>query len=429
MRKAAIGCGVIAAYLLSGAGALSADLGGGGLADLEERIAELEASTVRKGNRKVTVKLSGYVSHSIMWWDDGGMTDMYVGDGGNMSSRFRLEGLARINNNVSAGFLYEFGVANNTLGAMNQTAGGDDLGGSFTLRDSTVWMAHKQLGKVKLGFGSTATDNLILTDVSNSGVATTADVALYNGGFFLRSTLAGGNLVPLTWGNILNQGVSFDTARRNHVSYTSPVLGGFELQAAVGEDNFWDVALRYAGEFGGFRVAGGIGYSVDTEAPLFHTVIPATDLKTYMGSLSIKHMVSGLFVTGAAAKRDVGWAVSFGANTIAAKDMEMWHVRGGIEKNFFGIGNTTVFAGYHSAEDAVGFTWTNPAFGINVSSEAHVMEAGIVQAIDAAAMDLFLTYKKFDGDIKITSTPTGALNNALGVQDFSAVIGGARIQF
>jgi hypothetical protein len=49
----------------------AADLGGDCCADLEERIAELEATAVRKGNRKVSVTITGYVTKQIMFWDDG----------------------------------------------------------------------------------------------------------------------------------------------------------------------------------------------------------------------------------------------------------------------------------------------------------------------------------------------------------------------
>ena len=56
------------AFVFSGAvtPASAADLGGNCCADLEERIAELEATTVRKGNRKVSLQISGYVSHHVM---------------------------------------------------------------------------------------------------------------------------------------------------------------------------------------------------------------------------------------------------------------------------------------------------------------------------------------------------------------------------
>jgi hypothetical protein len=48
-----------AGLMIAGASAQAADLGGNCCADLEERIAELEATTARKGNRKVSLTVSG----------------------------------------------------------------------------------------------------------------------------------------------------------------------------------------------------------------------------------------------------------------------------------------------------------------------------------------------------------------------------------
>ena len=74
MKKLSLGALVAAGLLLGGltAGSASAaDLGGNCCADLEERIAELEATTARKGNRKVSLTISGWVGEQVMWWDDG----------------------------------------------------------------------------------------------------------------------------------------------------------------------------------------------------------------------------------------------------------------------------------------------------------------------------------------------------------------------
>ena len=51
---------IMGAY--SDAPAKAADLGGDCCSDLEERVAELEATTVRKGNKKVSVTLYGQVN-------------------------------------------------------------------------------------------------------------------------------------------------------------------------------------------------------------------------------------------------------------------------------------------------------------------------------------------------------------------------------
>ena len=47
-------------------------------ADLEELVAELKATTVRKGNKKVTVQIYGKVNYAALWWDDGGEQNLYV---------------------------------------------------------------------------------------------------------------------------------------------------------------------------------------------------------------------------------------------------------------------------------------------------------------------------------------------------------------
>ena len=56
----------------------AADLGGDCCADLEERVAELEATTVRKGNKKVSVQMYGKVNYATEFWDDGHEKNMYT---------------------------------------------------------------------------------------------------------------------------------------------------------------------------------------------------------------------------------------------------------------------------------------------------------------------------------------------------------------
>src|SRR6195256_6895002 len=75
--------------------AKAADLGGDCCADLEERVAELEATTARKGNRKMSLTITGQVNRMIMAWDDGHSRGIFYGiDNINSSSRFSLLGEA-----------------------------------------------------------------------------------------------------------------------------------------------------------------------------------------------------------------------------------------------------------------------------------------------------------------------------------------------
>ena len=82
---------------LSAGSASAADLGGNCCADLEERIAQLEATTARKGNRKVSLTISGWVGEQVMWWDDGAEQNVYVvGLGSTLASHFKFTGQATI---------------------------------------------------------------------------------------------------------------------------------------------------------------------------------------------------------------------------------------------------------------------------------------------------------------------------------------------
>ncbi len=110
------GCGRLALLtamgVLAGASApaQAADLGGDCCADLEERIAELEATTVRKGNRKVKLEISGHINEAVMFWDDGTEDNAYVVTNDNARSRFRFKGDAKIADGWKAGYLLEIGV-------------------------------------------------------------------------------------------------------------------------------------------------------------------------------------------------------------------------------------------------------------------------------------------------------------------------------
>src|SRR5262249_32310552 len=106
---------VLAAGLLTSGAAVmpaaAADLGGNCCVDLEERVAELEATTVRKGNRKVSLTISGQVSTALMFWDDGHRSDVYVVDNTVSRTGFQFDGSAKINPNLTAGFQLVFGIS------------------------------------------------------------------------------------------------------------------------------------------------------------------------------------------------------------------------------------------------------------------------------------------------------------------------------
>ena len=94
MAIAALLC--VGATVFGAKPAKAADLGGDCCADLEERVADLEATTVRKGNKKVSVQIYGKVNYATMWWDDGGEQNVYTVNNYNESTRTGIKGKAKI---------------------------------------------------------------------------------------------------------------------------------------------------------------------------------------------------------------------------------------------------------------------------------------------------------------------------------------------
>src|SRR6516164_7035059 len=151
--------------------AKAADLGGNCCADLEERVAELEATTARKGNRKMSLTISGQVHRAIVWWDDGLSSKTYWGlDNRNSSTRLDFAGEAKVMPENKIGFEIQFdNQSGTTTSAFNQfnvdgtiNSGVSSLGKQpFTgnnadpyfggLRYALFYVENSKLGRVTVG--------------------------------------------------------------------------------------------------------------------------------------------------------------------------------------------------------------------------------------------------------------------------------------
>lgn len=350
----------------------AADLGGGCCADLEERVAELEATTARKGNRVVSLQIYGFVSRGILFWDveqgdDGGGTldpdeskskTVLIDEDG---SRFGLTGSATLRPGWSAGYRIELA----TDGIQS---------GPVAIRHNHLWIESEQYGRFTIGEQASATDGIATIVLAN----TYSDSGNYQNNIYLN--LAGGSYR------------NFGGGRGDFIRYDSPSLFGFILSAAWSNDptsitdrvelddnDYWDVTLRYSGEFNAFRVAAGIGY---TEAN-------GGDREVVQGSASVMHIPTGIFV-----------AFSAGEEQLAGfADDDNWYITGGVERVFNHRGKTTFYVEYGDYNDA---------------DSDEMWGAGVVQSIDAAAMDIYLQYRNVeedDGDDAFTTIVLGTKIN------------------
>jgi hypothetical protein len=451
--------------------AKAADLGGDCCADLEERVAELEATTARKGNRKMSLTITGQVHRMVLFWNDGKDTNTYYGlDNTNSSSRFSFTGTAKVTPTVSMGFDITIEIeAGGTSSKVSQFDEDGKVGaqingsnaGSFNssnvdsyfgdARRAAWWIEDKNLGRLTVGRYESA-GAITTIDLAGISAGASASVVLVNGSFLVRDKA--GNYTGVSWANLgdpaANQG------RTELIRYDSPTIAGFVLSASVGEaGDYWGVMLRYAGEFSGFRVAAGIGYEdvTDTQTAAGTAAGPGNlgdpalngEVKAWGAGLSVLHVPSGLFAQGhymAADFSGTGSTAYWGQTTTGIpagaqkKDANQWLIQAGITKNWFGFGNTALFGEYSKstdwgAADGTGRNFAAPVGGFGATTVAvnnvtatdlTVWGLGITQNIDAAATELYLNYRHFSADIT-------AGGSKVPTEDFDAVIGGARVKF
>lgn len=391
---------IIAGGVMVGAtsSAQAADFGGDCCADLEERVAVLEATTARKGNRKVSLTIYGQVNQALLIWDDGTNSDAYVVDNDSSASRFGFKGKAKINSDWSAGYRIEIGVYSSESDRVDQgfadgdTADGENLGddgdGSrLDLRRSEMYIKSKTYGKLSMGLTSHALDATTKSDLSGTHViARNAGLRFIEDFFIINS--ATGVSSGTRWGSIFDGDTEFD--RDNVVRYDTPTIAGFKVSASWGEDDEWSVAAFYKAKFDNFKIAAAIGYGEDQEGS------GSSASENFNGSLSVMHTPTGIFVTasGGNLEKDTGL------------EDEFYQIKGGIKQKWNSLGSTAFYGEYiHAETDDTG--------------EGEIWGLGVVQKVDAAAMEIYAGYRHYEAD----------LNDITPTKDFQTFVLGSRIKF
>ena len=263
---------------------LAADLGGNCCADLEERVAELEATTARKGNRKVSLQVYGVVSEAVIWWNDGAESNAYVLENNRIKNKIGFIGEAKIDSDWSAGFQFELQInayrsssaSQLSLGASENIQIATFNTASANLRFANWYLDSKNHGRLTVGRSLDAAANIALINLARpDGFSSMDGPAYLIQSYRLRRSGTTGNagLSSMTWATAAyirhrSSLAAFDYANTfNGVKYTSPFFlgqtrsSGFRLDAGWGMDDMWSVGLRYAETLGAFRFAAGVGYS------------------------------------------------------------------------------------------------------------------------------------------------------------------------
>ena len=430
-------------FAMSANTAKAADLGGDCCADLEERVAELEATTVRKGNKKVSVTISGWVTKSVNFWDDGSESNVYVGDKGTtLSSHFQISGSATIAPGWSGGYTMSVEAPGTAFGfASNQFVPGDNDG--FQHIDtllSYMWLKSDKYGTLNWGLLSQATDNVaLLPDLSGTIIESNA-VMFEGAGFKLRAKGTANSengLLNAAWGTFLfcdtaKAGIGTDCngVPYNAVRYDSPTFGGFSVSTSWGEDDIWDVALKYAADWNSVKVSAAAGYTQSSDERYVGggggLAGFKQDTQLFQIGASALHVPSGLFVYGLYQNEEASPTPNFFAPASTKNGTDAYYIKAGIKRTWSPLGATVLFGEWAQYNDqygdvkgvngcaAGGFLTTindgiTPACAGSATGAAFVSDSqvqrwgvGLVQEVDSAAMHLYARWQHLELDVGLT---------------------------
>jgi hypothetical protein len=363
-----------------------------------------EAGNVTNGNGN-SLSISGQVSKSLLFMDDGKNSRTTVVDNDNSGTRFRMIGSGQINEAMSVGTAIEMEYqsnASNSVGVSNPGATDSEAGvgqGNFNERRGEVMFTHKQFGTLSLGQGPTASDGSGESDLSGTGMAIFANGTNGGEGTRLRTTNAtGSNSGTTTVGSFFD---SLDGMSRNdRIRYDTPTFGGLRLATSVVGGGATDLAAFYGGKFGGVTVNAAASY-------VFNNGTVATSRNVdkdsqWTVSASALHD-SGLNIGGTYGTAEIDGS----AGTAARDDITQWSVRAGYQANLTSMGSTNFGVQYLEAENVR-----------NNNDQADVVAVGVVQNISDAGTEVYAgaTFHSFDR----TNT---------NFEDVTVVNVGARIKF
>lgn len=283
-----------------------------------------------------------------------------------------------------------------------------------------------------MGQVSRASDTAPESDLSETAVAGYSGVQDMGGGFSLR--FKSGALSNITLGNVYNH-FNGDTA--NVVRYDTPVMAGFVLSATYGEDDMWDVGAHYEGSFNSIKLAGAIAYTHSTDA---NGLDGSGDVshKTLVGSLAVLHEPSGLNALIAAGNRSFdNPVIDLDGNLRTPKDASFIYTKVGWLAKLNNLGPTAFYGEYGRFRDYISATDEfsladaagNAVGATRISGDtAEVWGIGVVQHIEAAAMEIYIGYRHHDFDFD-TVNGTGHKVAGEGIESFQTIVAGSKIAF
>ena len=318
----------------------------------------------------IEFSISGQVSRLIMDVDNGEESGLVHADNSVSGTRWRFEGEGQLDNNMTAGLLYENQLQSNpsnevTAASLDSDGIGGNVGGGdyFSLRFATVWLKG-DFGKVTLGQGSGAADGT--TEADQSGTT----VIQYVGS---SADLLGSMEYGTSGVTVADARSAYDGLGRNDNLRYDAALGDLAFAGSIGNGDKIEISVIYSED--NLQLRAGLWDANDSGNEASGHAISASWIND-----------SGLSLTGA----------------LAGDDSD-----GNPNNIYFKIG-------YRKGDSAYGFDW----------SETRDRAAG-----DASSFSLAWVLDVMQGIQTYASYRVESLDDVPGEDNVSALVGGARVKF
>lgn len=354
-------------------------------AKVDERI--LGPREMQSGMDQVRLTISGQVNRGILLTDDGEDTEAFFVDNDNSSTRIRLLGDARLNDDITAGTVIEVQFESNSTADVSQDNQRNAGPNNFTERKLELFFDSETYGRIWLGQGDTASNGTSEQDLSGIAVVGYSGISDLAGG--IQFVDGDGNLSGVTIGDTFN---NFDgLSRDDRVRYDTPSFHGAKLSGSVVADDRWDLAATYSRKLLGEH---------DFQAAVAYADADS-DFDQVNGSASVLlgGPVPGINLTVAAGQRDFDEGGRNNGNFVYGKVGYLFEP--------FTIGSTAVAIDYYYGEDVDTDGDESTSIGLLA-----------VQNVDPIGTELYAGYRNYDLD-----------RDGENFDDVNALLVGARVKF
>ena len=356
--------------------------------------APLPPKVARSGKENVELAISGQVNRGMLYAHDGGGGEVFHVDNKNSSTRFRLVGKARFDEEFSVGTQIEVQLESNSSANVSQLSNRSADGNDFlSQRLLELYLDSETAGRLWLGQGKTASDDTAQVDLSGTSVVGYSKLREMAGGLlFNRTDSLPAGVVALSLASPAIDDV-FDNldglSRDDRLRYDTPKLYGFQLSSSAIADGRYDVALRYSQKIADVKLASAFAFANQTD-----------DSNIVDGSISAVHTPTGISLTYAQGSR---WD-----HTNSARNARTFlYTKLGWQWPVFPFGKTAISGDYYAGTD----------MGEN-GDFAQAWGLQFVQNIDKIATELYIGYRNYAYD-----------EDDRNFDDIDVVLTGARIKF